>query len=36
MQDHPGGSVNLLDCAGTGKDHMADFEDQEHSKAAVN
>ena len=34
--DHPGGSFTLLDCAGTGKDHIDDFEEEGHSKGAVN
>ena len=36
IMDHPGGSFTLLDCAGDGKDHMEDFEAEEHSKSAVN
>ena len=36
MLAHPGGSVNLLNCSGDGKDHIDDFEDEEHSQSAIN
>ena len=36
IYEHPGGSLNLIKCSGDGKDHIDDFEAEEHSKAAIN
>lgn len=36
LTEHPGGSFDLMKCAGDGKDHIEDFEAEEHSKSAVN
>lgn len=31
---HPGGSAKLLQCAGTGRDHQKEFEDENHGMLA--
>ena len=36
MYEHPGGKMKILECAGDGKDHWADFLDAEHSVKAKN
>ena len=36
IYEHPGGKMKILECAGDGKDHWADFLDAEHSVKAKN
>lgn len=36
IQAHPGGSMALLNCSGTGKDYKGDFDAVGHSMSALN
>ena len=36
VNEHPGGSFKLLECSGTGKDYIKQFNEEGHSKMAIN